>query len=208
MMKYYVLKHFNTFIPEKRDLKDAVQTENPVPTNINTVKKLDSYLRDLLKEKSKQTTLSTNQVFEKVQTKDLAAMGPSSKLWACLENSTNPEVETTETVEDLLKYVEQTILLIGQTNVSLTYHRRLNILYSVMANPTQSKGLFKENARSFQPEDENLFGKEFKNHMSDVVKSRKETKAVLSEGFLNSERKKWPFPRGFSKPKQTWQNNN
>ena len=214
MMKY-AEKHFNTFIPE-RDLKEAICVENPVPSNICSVKKLDKYLRDILKEKAKQTTLSTDRVFEKIQTKNLEVMGPLTKLWLSIDqavNSKGDEQQTPITLEDLLQYIEQTVLLIGQTNVSLTYHRRLNVLYSIMNNPAQSKSLLKENAESLQQQrDTDLFGKEFKDHLSENLKARKETKAVLD---LTTEKKKWPFPRGpptqnmrgggrFQKHKQTW----
>ena len=49
-MSSYANKYFEDFIPE-RDLKEAILTQSPVPESMNTVKKLDDFLKDLLKRK-------------------------------------------------------------------------------------------------------------------------------------------------------------
>ena len=49
-MSSYANKYFEEFIPE-RDLKEAILTQSPVPENMDTVKKLDDFLKDLLKRK-------------------------------------------------------------------------------------------------------------------------------------------------------------
>ena len=51
-MASYANKYFEEFIPEG-DLKEAILTQSPVPENMDTVKKLDDFLKDLLKEKRK-----------------------------------------------------------------------------------------------------------------------------------------------------------
>ena len=51
-MASYVNKYFEEFIPE-RHLKEAILTQSPVPENLDTVKKLNDFLKDLLKEKKK-----------------------------------------------------------------------------------------------------------------------------------------------------------
>ena len=49
-MASYANKYFEEFIPEG-DLKEAILTQSPVPENMDTVKKLDDFLKDLLKRK-------------------------------------------------------------------------------------------------------------------------------------------------------------
>ena len=43
---------FKEYIPED-SLKEATLCQNPVPDNLDNVKKLDDFLRDILKEKRK-----------------------------------------------------------------------------------------------------------------------------------------------------------
>ena len=48
----YVNKYFEGYVPED-SLKEAVLCPNPVPDNLDNVKKLNDFLRDILKEKRK-----------------------------------------------------------------------------------------------------------------------------------------------------------
>ena len=52
-MASYANKYFEEFIPGG-DLKEAILTQSPVPKNMDTVKKLDDFLKDLLKEKKEK----------------------------------------------------------------------------------------------------------------------------------------------------------
>ena len=50
-------------------------------------------------------------------------MGPLSKVWHALESATTaPDDEADLTIEDLLNLVQQTLLLVGQTNNTISYH--------------------------------------------------------------------------------------
>ena len=72
----YANKYFEEFIPEG-DLKEAILTQSPVPQNMDAVKKLDDFLKDLLKERKK-----TNGQNLEYKTSDV--MGPLAKLWRIL----------------------------------------------------------------------------------------------------------------------------
>ena len=48
-MAEYANKHFETYVKEA-DLKEQIFMENPVPDNLNQVKKLDDFVRDILKD--------------------------------------------------------------------------------------------------------------------------------------------------------------
>ena len=63
-MASYANKYFEEFIPEG-DLKEAILTQSPVPENMDTVKKLDDFLKDLLKEKKKTNEQNLEKIFEK-----------------------------------------------------------------------------------------------------------------------------------------------
>ena len=59
-------------------------------------------------------------------------MGPLSKLWNILEGAKGAEEDAVQiSINDLLHYVEQTVLLLGQSSNAITHHRRLIVLGSV-----------------------------------------------------------------------------
>ena len=87
-------------------------------------------------------------------------MDPLSKLWNILEGAKEAEEDAVQkSINDLLHYVEQTVLLLGQSSNTITYHRRLNVLGSVMNSQYQVKSMLKEKASLLQKHDEYLFGK-------------------------------------------------
>ena len=59
------------------------------------------------------------------------------------------------------------------------YHRRLNVLGSVMNSQYQVKSMLKEKASLLQKHDEYLFRKKLRNHIADTIKSKKQTKEIF-----------------------------
>ena len=115
-MASYVNKYFEEFIPEG-DLKEAILMQSPVPENMDTVKKLDDFFKDLLKEKNKTNEQNLKNVFDELQ------------------NKTRDEDEDEAaqiSVNELLLYVEQIVLLLGQSSNAIMYHRRLTVLGYIM----------------------------------------------------------------------------
>ena len=49
---------------------------NPVPTNLNKVRKLDMYLHELMKDGKRKSELDLESTFEKLQQKLFDIMGP------------------------------------------------------------------------------------------------------------------------------------
>ena len=79
-MANYADKYFEEHVPEE-SLKEAILCKNPAPDNLDNVKKLDDFLRDILKEKSKTNEQNIKNVLEKLQRKTVDVMVPLSKLW-------------------------------------------------------------------------------------------------------------------------------
>ena len=63
-------------------------------------------------------------------------MGPLCKLWESLEKAS-------ASINNLIKFVTQTIMLLEQTNIALSYDRRLSALDSVMKSTRQAKSMLK-----------------------------------------------------------------
>ena len=89
-------------------------------------------------------------------------MGPLSKLWNILEGAKGAEEDAVQiSINDLLHYVEQTVLLLGKAVMQSTHHR-LIVLVSVANSQYQVRSMLKEKASLLQKHDEYLFGKKFR----------------------------------------------
>ena len=96
---------------------------------MDTVKELDDFYKDPLKEKKKTNEQNLESIFEKLQNKTRDAMCPLAKLWKILEDAKQVEDEAVQiSVKELFFYVEQIVLLLEQSSNAITYHRRLNVL--------------------------------------------------------------------------------
>ena len=83
----------------------------------------------LLKENNQKSVCTLDTKLEKIQKKNIDIMGPLSKIWRALESATTaPNDEVDLTIEDLLNLVQQTVLLAGQTNNTISYQRQLSAL--------------------------------------------------------------------------------
>ena len=64
-MVEYTNTYFETYV-KKADLKQQILMENPVPDYLEQVKKLDNFVRDILKDMRKQKDLNMDGKFEKI----------------------------------------------------------------------------------------------------------------------------------------------
>ena len=177
-MAKYANSNFNQYVQE-RDSKESILTENPVPSNITEVKKLDEFMSNLLKENNQTSVCTKETTLEKIQ-KNIDVMGPLSKEWHDLESATTaPDDEVALTIEDLLNLVQQTVLLVGQTNNTISYHRRLSALAGAMKSSSQAKSMIKDKSMLFENPGKELLGKDFDNQITDTAKAQKQSKELL-----------------------------
>ena len=89
---------------------------------------------------------------ERFQQKLRHVMDPRSRLCKGLENvrKLDPEEPTPVPVDEHIKLVGQTMLLLGKASNTKTYGRRLNILKSLMKDPRKTKNMLKERANLLQ----------------------------------------------------------
>ena len=62
----YTNTHFEAYVKEA-DLKQQILMTNVVPDNLDKVKKLEDFVRGILKDKQKQKDLDMDFIFEKIQ---------------------------------------------------------------------------------------------------------------------------------------------
>ena len=155
----YADSHFNRYVQE-RDLKESILTENPVPSNITEVKKLDEFMSHHLQENNQTSVCTLETTLEKIQKKNIDIMGPLSKVWHALESATTaPDDEADLNIEDLLNLVQQTVLLVGQTNNTISYHRWLSALAGALKSFSHAKSMTKDKSTLLQNSGKELFGK-------------------------------------------------
>ena len=134
-MAQYANVNFDTYIKEA-DLIKAVLIKNPVPENINPVKTLDDFVKDILKDKKKQKDLDFDNVLEKIQGRNRSAMGPLSKIWTAVESARLSQEDSVEVdLKEIEEFVEQTVLLLGQALNSISYYRRFYMLLAPTNSP-------------------------------------------------------------------------
>ena len=122
-------------------------------------------------------------------------MGPLSKVWHTLENfTTAPDHEADLTIEDLLHLVQQPVLLVGQTNNTMSYHRRLSTLAGTMKSSSQTKSMIKDKSALLENFGKELFGKDFRDQITDTVKAQKQSKELLFNVFQQQRTNK-PFSK-------------
>ena len=72
-------------------------------------------------------------MLEKIQQKTLNIMGPLRKLWFRFEDGLAQENDTVQLdLNQLIQYLEQSVMLLGQAFNAITYNRRLNVLSAVL----------------------------------------------------------------------------
>ena len=86
---------------------------------------------------------------------------PLCKLWESLETA-NKKQHSPVSMNDLIRFAIQSIILAGQTNIALSDHRHLSALDCVFESTTQAKSMLKDKSGLLQKENKNLFGKEFR----------------------------------------------
>jgi len=75
-------------------------------------------------------------------------MGPLSRVWAELEKAVNSKKNDVGIdAEGMLKMTHQTVLLLGQTLNTLSFHCRYNVLNVLLESATETKSMLKRNLK-------------------------------------------------------------
>ena len=127
-----VKPQFEKYIPEKR-IHDAICKVYLVPNNLNQVKKMDWFLKELLKEKNMNNSLVIDEIQRKILKRTLSVMGPLSKVWLKLENAKKSDAPPLS-LDEILSLLEQTICLLGETINSISYHWRYNNIKRLLSS--------------------------------------------------------------------------
>ena len=85
----------------------------------------------------------------------------------------------------MLNLVQQTVLVAGQTNKTISYHRRLSALAGAMKSSSQAKSMTKDKKALLENSGKGLFGKDFHEQITDAkkIKAQKRSKELLFNVF-------------------------
>ena len=91
-------------------------------------------------------------------------------------SSSNVEMDTE------LELLEKAVLLIRQCNNTITYERRKDVLLGVTGtSSSQVASMLKEKAAFLQKHDQAIFGKDFKHHLTESLKAKKQSIETIAE---------------------------
>ena len=135
--------------------------------------KVDDYFGEIFESLNKSYGKDSDDTLSKTQARISNVMGPLGRLWLNLE-----EVRTGKSPEELdlcecLRLVVQSVTLLGQANVSLTYARRLAILGRLTGDAKKAKTLLSKHESCLTQSQRNLFGNKVLQ-----TKPRKSTKEI------------------------------
>ena len=94
---------------------------------------LDDFLRGVLEENHKYLQMQEDKLLQKIQQKVLNALGPLSKIWQKIEDSTQCKTDRVEIdLGEFKELTEQSIMMLGQVFNNITYNSRLSLLNVLM----------------------------------------------------------------------------
>ena len=127
-------------------------------------------------------------------------MGPLSKLWFRFEEALAQENNMVQLdLDELIQYLEQSVMLVGQAFNVVTYNRRLNVL-SAVQDKQKAKNIIKDQAELLEKPSADLFGRVFRDHVKETAKVNKECKEIYHRE--RPDQNKRPFNKGLSFSKQ------
>ena len=90
---------------------------------------MDDFIRELLSEKGNHFEITSDTNLVKLQQRLLDVMGPLSKIRATVESAKNSQDEQVEvSFGDMLRYLDQAVVLLGQAYNNISYTRRFTVL--------------------------------------------------------------------------------
>ena len=177
-MEEYLSDKFTHYVKDKT-IQDLVLDSNPLPeVNCLNTPKVDDYLSEIFESLNKSYGKESDGTLSKTQARISNVMGPLGRLWLNLE-----EVRTGKSTEELdlfecLRLVEESVTLLGQANVSLTYARRLGILGRLTGDAKKAKKLLSKHESCLTQSQKSLFGIKFYKALRTATKIRKSTKEI------------------------------
>ena len=172
----YILKQFHSFFPDA-ELEDILKY-CPIKSNVPPPVPPDEFLMGFGR-KLQIFAKQLNKLLQKMQQKVLNVLGPLSKIWQKIEDSTQCKTDRVEIdLGEFKELTEQSIMMLGQVFNNITYNRCLSVLNALMKEH-KSKQMLKEKASIFSESHKELFGQNFREDWCTNLKTKQKYQEVL-----------------------------
>ncbi|XP_070532416.1 uncharacterized protein [Ptychodera flava] len=180
-LQSYVDKHFTKYIKDKT-LQKNVLKPHPVPSSKSlSAPKVDSYIDHLYQARGASIEKGIDRALSQVQQKLLNAMGPLARIWNNLHEVKSAEASPSLDLDETLTLLDQSVLLVGQANVSLNYQRRVSVLTKLTKDPKRTKSILAKHEDILQKPGTHLFGEKFEKVITKIAKSKKRARELANE---------------------------
>lgn len=173
----YAKKYFKLHLTEEK-IRSCILEDAPIPGNeFLNPPEIDDYIEDLVADHKSMKFLKMHDSSLKfVQKRVAQCMGPVSRIWEELDKAHEGHTSTMD-IEDVVKLLEKTILMIGQVNVACLYERRINFLAKILKSTKKAKSMLRDNEAKLQ-DDTVLFGNDFYATLYRKSKDRKRAREM------------------------------
>uniref|UniRef100_A0A8W8JUE2 Uncharacterized protein n=1 Tax=Magallana gigas TaxID=29159 RepID=A0A8W8JUE2_MAGGI len=173
----YAKKYFKLHLTEEK-IRSCILEDAPIPGNeFLNPPEIDDYIEDLVADHKSMKFLKMHDSSLKfVQKRVAQCMGPISRIWEELDKAHEGHTSTMD-IEDVVKLLEKTILMIGQVNVASLYERRINFLAKILKSTKKAKSMLRDNEAKLQ-DDTVLFGNDFYATLYRKSKDRKRAREM------------------------------
>lgn len=173
----YAKKYFKLHLTEEK-IRSCILEDAPIPGNeFLNPPEIDDYIEDLVADHKSMKFLKMHDSSLKfVQKRVAQCMGPVSRIWEELDKAHEGHTSTMD-IEDVVKLLEKTILMIGQVNVACLYERRINFLAKILKSTMKAKSMLRDNEAKLQ-DDTVLFGNDFYATLYRKSKDRKRAREM------------------------------
>ncbi|CAC5393416.1 unnamed protein product [Mytilus coruscus] len=165
--------------------KDDFSSDSESDKEGFTIRSIDPLIFSIMEEQSRSTNTQLDKAFVSIQTKLIDTMGPLGNLWmlfedirskidkGCDDPSAQAQVDNVD-FRHILDLLEKTICLVGQSNVTINYQRRLSILQRINNQDSKkARSLLRDKQECLAKNGKRLFGSEFKEELKEWSKTGK-----------------------------------
>ena len=192
----FLKEYFSKYLDDETMAK--VLENCPVPDHDNlSVPKLDEYWLEIFSpDKRNIPLIKSDKSLVRVQNALMRTMGPLGQMWTKVDKVMKREIPADDLcVEDIIKWIEKTVICIGQINVQLNFFRRLPLIAKITGEVKTAQKLLIDNPEKLDGK-KHLLGRKFKKVVHKTIKKHKnnsELRKCLNSAQRGSYR---PFRAG------------
>ena len=117
---------------------------------------------------------------QKLHLKVYQIMRPLAKVWCDIQSFMQDDEKANPDPEEMVRLLNATVVLLGQTVNKIAYERRLSVL-TALSDMKNAKRQLRENVDVINKEESHLFGDEFQKKLKTITLSPRLGRKVIRE---------------------------